>query len=153
MPLDVIVTKIVDPELLDAPDMVELFERTFRDPKFLVNAKNLLEHLKSEIGLVEPNVHLWVAYTEEHGLCGMGIVTAWTSPISPFPWIYHAASEVKEARRPLTAAVGEWLVSQGYRHALMHNLSHLNDRAFIGMMQEWASADVLGSLIKIELRR
>jgi hypothetical protein len=145
------VTKIVDPELLDVPEMVEFFERTFKDPRFLVNAKDLIVFLKKEFLSDDPKVHLWVGYSEEHGLCGMGIVTTWLSPISPFPWIYHAASEVKEARDPMTAAVAGWLVSQGYRHVATHNVSHLNDRAFIGMMKGYAGAQVLGSLILIEL--
>jgi hypothetical protein len=145
------VLKLSQPEDLKGEEMRALFDRTFEDPRFMVNVDALLEMLTDEIVKEDAGLHDWVGISRDRGLCGMGVVSTWTYPLSPLPWIVHAHCEIKEARDPLTLAVAKWLHEQGYKKVATHNMSHLNDRAFTGMFSAYASAEIVGSLIVIEI--
>jgi hypothetical protein len=148
----VTVVKITNPEALNSEEMRALFLRTFEDPKFMVSStKALVEYLQDHLSRDDPGIHLWVSCSAEHGLCGMGIVTTWTNPLSPFPFIVHTAAEVRDARDPMGQAIHDFLREEGFTRAFCHNISHLSDRTLMRTFAKFGGAEVLGSLILCEL--
>jgi hypothetical protein len=146
---DLITTvKITNPDALDSEEMRDLFLRTFADPKFMVsNTKELVEYLQGHLAQENPGIHLWVSFAHEHGLCGLGIVTTWTNPLSPFPFLVHFAAETKEAREPMRKAMHDFMRGEGFTRFGTHNCSHLSDRTIFKIFSKFGPAEAVGSLI------
>jgi hypothetical protein len=148
----VTVVKITNPEALNSEEMRALFLRTFEDPKFMVSStKELVEYLQGHLAQDNPGIHLWVSCSAGHGLCGMGIVTTWTNPLSPFPFLVHFAAEIKEAREPMRKAIHVFLRGEGFTNFGAHQVSHLSDRAMFKMLAKFGPAESLGSFVLWQL--
>jgi hypothetical protein len=144
--------KITNPDALNSEEMRELFDRTFADPKFMVsNTKELVEYLQDHLSREDPGIHLWVSCGSYNGLCGMGIITTWTNPLSPFPFLVHLAAEIKEAREPMRKAMHDFLRGEGFTNFGTHNCSHLSDRTIFKIFSKFGPAEAVGSLILWQL--
>jgi hypothetical protein len=147
----VTVIKITHPVALESEEMVALFDRNFSYPGITINTKELIEYLQGHFAQDKPGIHLWVSFGEERGLCGMGIVTTWTNPLSPFPFLAHFAAEIREARKPIQEAMHTFLLGEGFTNMGGYNASHLSDRALYGVLSTFGTGEVLGSLILWQL--
>jgi hypothetical protein len=144
--------KITNPNALDSEEMRALFLRTFADPKFMVSStKELVAYLQDHLSQDNPGIHLWVSCSAGRGLCGMGIITTWTNPLSPFPFLVHFAAEIKDAREPMRKAMHDFMRSEGYIAFGTHNVSHLSDRTIFKIFSKFGPAEVVGSLILWQL--
>lgn len=152
MPEGFRILKLTHPEQLDDEELRFLFKRAFSEPRFRVNADELIDFVKEQFAGEDCRIHVWVGMSDTDGACGLGIVTTWTYPLAPYPWIVHFHSEIKHFRSPLLFAMFDWLQAHGHNEFFTHNVSHLNDRAFAGLFSNWATAEVLGSLVLIEMR-
>jgi hypothetical protein len=142
--------RVTDPSVLDWPEVVALFERSFADPKFRMDGEAIREAMKTDLpdGVLE----LWIARAPQHGLCGMVVLTIPSHPISPFSQVIHFVAEVPMARRALTDACFVHLREKGVKSVAIHNVTGATDDAHLRMFRRYAEGQVMASLIVYELR-
>ena len=134
-----------------APSIRALLARCYADPKFEVDSEALCDWL--EVELDNPNgwIKLFVAHSEEYGLCGMSIVTVSIDPLNPYPWCPHLVAERPGAFHPIVEASLGYARSLGFKKMAIYNCSEASDAGHIRMNRRHAKGTVRGSMILYEI--
>lgn len=127
-------------EALEAPALVELFERAFADPEH-AGAGEARRWVADALG--DPEMGVLVALRGAR-LSGLVLVTAHVHAFSPRPWIMHFYAEDGAARRALGAALIAWLAERGYDRAWAINRTGRPDPVYRRLFREIAAVRPIG---------
>jgi hypothetical protein len=136
-----------------ADPMIELFSRAYANPKFEVDAGELREWLVREIESDDEWIKLFVAWSEDAGLCGMALLSFSNDPRSRYPWIDHFYADHPDVTDVLADATLGYFRSRGFLKFLSVNLSKHSDEKIIARFTGKAVGAVKGSVVSYEMEK
>ncbi len=153
MRAEVRIFELYRPHALDQPGVVGLFDRCYADGRYDASADDVRAYIQQYLVDGDKALRLWVASTDQHGYCGLGIVGMATCPLAPHPWISQFFIEASEAREPLLRALLLKVRDEGYRYVATQNATGRSDEAHMRLYRGFSKGVgvVKGSVIVYEI--
>ena len=133
---------------LNAPAVIELFERAFHGEHF-ADATEVRRWIAERFDDDALAVLVAVSGSE---FVGLALLAAWTSPLEPKPWVAHFYAGRMGVRAPLGAACAAWFRDRGYDAVRTMNFSGASDKAWERVFKRVAPVQRVAAVFDFDLR-
>lgn len=149
--MSITVLRVQNPEAIFATPIDELFKRAFADEhdRFADPTEAMLWCSQY---VADASTALLVTH-DGHGVWnGLAILDYTPDLWCPDAMILHFYADAKGVREALMLAVREWLDGLGLSSVLAWNQTGASDRAHKWLARNWATGEVLGSMIRYTVK-